>query len=59
MRILVRIIFMPILVFASYSSMMNGFVYNKTDDLIGGVALALLFVFWVYRSVFPKRKDYH
>ena len=48
---------MPILVFASYSSMMNGFVYNKTDDLIGGASLALLFVFWVYRSVFPKRKD--
>lgn len=58
MKILLKIIFMPILGFAAYTSVMNGFVYEKYDDLLGGFALALLLIFWIYRSVVPKRKHY-
>ncbi len=59
MNILIKIFLMAILWFAGYTSLMNGFVYHKTDDLIGGAALYVLLVFWIYRTIFPKKRKYY
>ncbi len=56
MKTILKLLFLPILWFASYTSIMNGFVYHKYDDLIGGIALGVLLLYIVYRMVVPKKK---
>lgn len=56
MKTIFKILLLPILWFASYTFIMNGFVYHKYDDLIGGIALGILLLYIVYRMAMPKKK---